>query len=127
MDVYQSYVYISTFTSGILLLYSPNKDIQETCPNSNIWYLVLMHGVTSEFTGVLIPLNIHALLDECNRKNLGKTALYTYLLIPCMITCVLLIICIVGVIYDICRFGLRCLRQKKYERIIDTQEQDVVA
>ena len=104
----------------MLLLYSPNEEIQGTCPDSTIWYLVLLHGMTYEFTGVLIPLDIHALLDQCNRKNFGKTELYAYLLMPCMMICVLLIICALGLIFDFCRLGLKWFHRKNYERFIDT-------
>jgi hypothetical protein len=71
-----------SLTTGLLLFYSPNKDIIEVCPNSNIWYLAFLSAISIEPLWVLIPFDIHEILDECNRKKLSNSAPYILLAAP---------------------------------------------
>jgi hypothetical protein len=101
-QLFQIINYILTFAMGIILLHTPNKNIVAACPDSNMWYLVLLHCLTLEEGGVLMPFDIHAILDECNRKKLGNSPIYVYLAAPFYVLGMLLVICVVGLIINCC-------------------------
>ena len=101
-DLLQKIIYfVITFATGVLLLYYPNEDIVKVCPDSNIWYLVLLHCLMYK-SGVLIAFDIHAILDECNRKKLANSPLFIYLVTPYFAIAVLLLIGALGFVIHIC-------------------------
>lgn len=102
-----------SFATGIaLFFYTSNKEIIDACPNSNIWYLALLHSISIEAYWVLIPFDIHEILDECNREKLTKSVPYIVVVAPYFIIAVVITlltsICVMSVITVCC---LTCLEE----------------